>query len=61
MLTDFMVTGHQSLKAFCANGKVGRGLHAQPINTVSCLNRDSRNAGSSGISKAFEVLLKVNK
>lgn len=61
MMIDFMVTGHQSLKAFCANGKLERGLHAQARNTVSCLNRDSRNAGSSDICKALEVLLKVKK
>lgn len=59
MLIDFMVTGHQSLNAFSANGEVGRGLSAQPRNTVSYLNRDSRNAGNSGICKALEVLLKV--
>lgn len=61
MLIDFMVTGHQFFNAFCANGKAGRGLSAEPINTVSHLNRDNRNAGSSGIYKALEVLLKVKK
>lgn len=55
--------GHRSpiLNALSSNKKVGKGLSAQPRNVVFSLSRDRGNAGSSGICKTLEVLLKVKK